>query len=60
MKIFYNDAQKIAEIWVPTGTDESLVRDAWRNVPAGYQTVVYRSGSGDLTALTSQLLEVNK
>lgn len=48
------------EIWVPRSTTEGEVQAAIKvGAEQGFRVIVYRSGTGDLAALTSELLRIN-
>lgn len=59
MNVIIDEAQKIAELWVPMGTREETVCAGIREYSNAYRVVVYRSGSRDLTAATQSLLMAN-
>ncbi|MDL2273891.1 hypothetical protein LJC34_05065 [Oscillospiraceae bacterium OttesenSCG-928-G22] len=65
MEITRNDTRKIVELWIAKSEQTS---DGWRTAlhaiaaryrPLGYTVAVFRSGAGDLTASTCELLARN-
>ena len=60
MKVFCNDSLKVVEIWVNSGTDNDQIKRAVKAYRRdGYNTVIYRSGTKDLTETTADLLHAN-
>jgi hypothetical protein len=58
MQIDLNPDKRYIDIWLGRGEAKPSVKDLKRVFP-DYSITVFRSGSGDLAALTAELLRVN-
>lgn len=61
MEVIKDTTRKFAEIWVPNGTDETLVQEQYLTCKQeGLQVAIYRSGRQDLLEMTKALLHANR
>ena len=58
MQIDLNPDKRYIDIWLDRAEEKPSVKDLKRVFP-DYSITVFRSGSGDLAALTAELLRVN-
>lgn len=59
VRIDVNPSKKYIDIWLGQGDDPPDLRDI-HSCFKGYEVVIWRSGTGNLTVLTADLLRANK
>ena len=58
MQICVDSSSKYVDVWLKQ--DETIDIDIVQKCFAGYDIIVWRSGRGNLSELTAELLKINK